>query len=137
MSCAIGRSGFWTDQVRWYGVTGQPDLSHDSHTLAFFLSGSQVGDDDLYVMINAFWHDLDFIVQEGAAEEWLRVIDTFRNTPEDISETDRGESVSSIRYKVAARSVVVLMRSQSDKVKPQGEVRSLWYRADVKMSGNG
>jgi glycogen operon protein len=88
-------------------------------------------------MINAFWHDLDFIVQEGAAEEWLRVIDTFRNTPEDISETDRGESVSSIRYKVAARSVVVLMRSQSDKVKPQGEVRSLWYRADVKMSGNG
>ncbi len=44
-------------------------------------------------MINAFWHDLDFIVQEGAAEEWLRVIDTFRNTPEDISEPDRGEPV--------------------------------------------
>ena len=119
---SIGRSGFWRDQVRWYGVAGQPDLSHDSHTLAFFLSGSQVGDNDLYVMINAFWQDLDFIVQEGAAEEWLRVIDTSRNTPEDISEPDRGESRSSIRYKVAARSVVVLMRSRADKVKPQGEV---------------
>jgi len=119
---SIGRSGFWRDQVRWYGVTGQPDLSHDSHTLAFYLSGSQVGDDDLYVMINAFWQDLDFIVQEGAVEEWLRVIDTSRSAPEDISEPERRESLSSIRYKVAARSVVVLMRSRSDKVKPQGDV---------------
>ena len=67
-------------------------------------------------MINAFWQDLDFIVQEGTAEEWLRVIDTSRNTPEDISEPDRGESLSSISYKVAARSIVVLVRSRSDKV---------------------
>lgn len=119
---SIGRSGFWRDQVRWYGVTGQPDLSHDSHTLAFFLSGSQVGDDDLYVMINAFWQDLDFIVQEGAAEEWLRVIDTSRNTPEDILEPDCRESRSSIRYKVAARSVVVLTRTRSNRVNPQGDV---------------
>ncbi|MGD0291670.1 MAG: isoamylase [Candidatus Binataceae bacterium] len=119
---SIGRSGFWRDQVHWYGVTGQPDLSHDSHTLAFFLSGSQVGDDDLYVMINAFWQNLDFVVQEGTAEEWLRVIDTSRSAPEDISEPERRESLSSIRYKVAARSVVVLMRSRSDKVKPQGDV---------------
>ena len=36
---SIGRSGFWGDQVRWYGVSGQPDLSYDSHALAFFLSG--------------------------------------------------------------------------------------------------
>ena len=113
---SIGRSGFWGDQVRWYGVTGQPDLSYDSHALALFLSGSQVGDDDLYVMINAFWQDLDFIVQEGAAEEWLRVIDTSRNTPEDISEADRGASLSSIRYKVAARSIVVLVGSRPDKL---------------------
>ena len=71
----------------------------------------------LYVMINAFWQDLDFIVQEGAAEEWLRVIDTSRNTPEDISEPDRGEPLSSISYKVAARSIVVLVRSRADRVK--------------------
>jgi isoamylase len=118
---SIGRSGFWRDQVRWYGVTGRPDLSYDSHTLAFFLSGSDVSDDDLYVMINAFWQDLEFIVQEGAAEDWLRVIDTSRNSPEDISELDQGESLFSIRYKVAARSVVVLLRSRSNEVKPQGD----------------
>ena len=118
---SLGRSGFWRDQVRWYGVTGQPDLGYDSHTLAFFLSGSDVRDDDLYVMINAFWQDLEFIVQEGAAEDWLRVIDTSRNSPEDISEPDQGEALSSIRYKVAARSIVVLLRSRSDEVKPQGD----------------
>lgn len=116
---SIGRSGFWRDQVRWCGVTGQPDLSHDSHTLAFFLNGSQVGDDDLYVMINAFWEELDFIVQEGAADDWVRAIDTSRDAPEDISEPDRGESLSSIRYKVAARSVVVLVCSRRDKAENQ------------------
>ncbi|MGO9062112.1 MAG: glycogen debranching protein [Candidatus Binataceae bacterium] len=111
---SIGRSAFWGDDVRWYGVTGQPDLSHCSHTIAFVLRGSPVRDDDLYVMVNAFWEELEFVVQEGAAEDWLRVIDTSRNPPEDISEADGGESLSSIRYKVAARSVVVLVRSWSD-----------------------
>ena len=110
---SIGRSAFWGDDVRWYGVAGQPDLSHCSHTIAFVLRGSLVRDDDLYVMVNAFWEDLEFVVQEGTAEDWRRVIDTSRNSPEDISEPDRGESLSSIRYKVAARSVVVLVRSRS------------------------
>ena len=82
--------------------------------MAFFLRGSKVRDDDLYVMVNAFWKDLEFVVQEGAAEDWLRVIDTSRSSPEDISEPDRGQPLSSIRYKVAARSVVVLVRSRSD-----------------------
>jgi len=118
---SIGRSCFWGDDVRWYGVAGQPDLSHFSHAVAFFLRGSKVRDDDLYVMVNAFWEDLEFVLQEGAAEGWLRVIDTSRNSPEDISEPDQGESLSSIRYKVAARSIVVLLRSRSNQVKPQGD----------------
>ena len=111
---SIGRSCFWGDDVRWFGVAGQPDLSHVSHAVAFFLRGSKVRDDDLYVMVNAFWKDLEFVVQEGAAEDWLRVIDTSHSSPEDISEPDRGQPLSSIRYKVAARSVVVLVRSRSD-----------------------
>jgi isoamylase len=116
---SIGRSGFWRDQARWYGVAGQPDLSYGSRTSAF-LSGSEICDDDLYVMINAFWQDLNFIVQEGAAENWLRVIDTSRNAPDDISKPEHLETLSSIRYKVAARSVVVLVRRRSDKVETPG-----------------
>lgn len=115
---SIGRSGFWSDDVHWYGVSGQPDPSYDSHALAFFLSGSRIGDDDLYVMINAFWQDLDFIVQEEASG-WCREIDTARDAPEDISEPDGGEPLSSVRCKVAARSVVVLVGNCSDSTKPR------------------
>jgi glycogen operon protein len=107
---SIGRSVFWGKDVRWHGVAAGPDLSHYSHAFAFFLAGAQLGDSDLYVMINAYWSDLDFIVQEGAAEDWLRVIDTSRSTPDDILEEDRRGSLSSPKYKVHARSVVVLMR---------------------------
>jgi glycogen operon protein len=113
---SIGRGGFWSEDVHWYGVDGQPDLSFDSHTIAFFLSGSRMGDDDLYVMINAFWQDLDFTIQQGALNDWHRIIDTARNAPEDILEPGRNESLSSMRYKVAARSIVVLVRCRSDEV---------------------
>ena len=44
--------------MRWYGVNQAPDLSFDSHTLAYCLHGVSQGDTDLYVMINAFWEDL-------------------------------------------------------------------------------
>ena len=113
---SIGRSGFWGDDVRWYGVTEQPDLSYNSHALAFFLNGSRVDDDDLYVMINLFWRDLEFIVQEGTPEDWVRVIDTARDTPDDIVEPDGKELLSTNRYKVAARSIAVLVRRHSDRV---------------------
>jgi glycogen operon protein len=75
-----------------------------------------MGDDDLYVMINAFWQDLDFTIQQGALNDWHRIIDTARNAPEDILEPGRNESLSSMRYKVAARSIVVLVRCRSDEV---------------------
>ena len=112
---SIGRSGFWSEDVHWYGVDGQPDLSYDSHTIAFFLSGSRIADDDLYVMINAFWQDLDFTIQEGAPNDWHRIIDTAHNAPEEISDANCGEPLSSISYKVAARSIVVLVRFRSGK----------------------
>jgi isoamylase len=115
---SIGRSRFWRDDVRWYGVNGQTDLTYYSHSLAFFLNGSIAVDDDLYVMINAFWQDLDFTVQEGAVEDWLRVIDTSRNSPEDIVEPDSGQPLSSINYKLSARSVAVLVRRRHVGVKP-------------------
>ena len=61
---SIARSRFWREDVRWYGVNQAPDLSFDSHTLAYCLHGSSQGDVDLYVMINAFWEDLDFAIQK-------------------------------------------------------------------------
>jgi glycogen operon protein len=62
---ALGRSRFCREDVHWYDVGKDVDLSYDLHSLAFLLSGSSQQDDDLYVMINAYWEELLFTVQEG------------------------------------------------------------------------
>jgi glycogen operon protein len=109
---SIGRSRFWREDVRWYGSGGPPDLNYHSHTLAYFLNGASQGDDDLYVMINAYWGDLVFAVQEGRPEEWLRVVDTSLPSPEDIAEPGQETRLTRLDYLVKARSVVVLRRQR-------------------------
>lgn len=110
---SLGRSRFWREDVRWYGVGREPDLAHDSHSLAFALHGGSQGDADLYVMINAWWEDLDFRVQEGTAGHWRRVIDTSLDSPHDFLELGSERPLPSLHYRVAARSVTVLLRVRS------------------------
>jgi isoamylase len=107
---SIGRSRYWREDVRWYGVSGLADLEYPSHTLAYFLSGASQGDDDLYVLINAYWKDLTFTTQEGQAGEWLRVVDTSLPSPDDLAEPGQEMRLDSLQYPVGARSVVVLRR---------------------------
>jgi len=107
---SIARSHFWRQDVHWYGTGQTPDLSSHSHTLAYCLHGGSQGDADLYVMINAFWEDLLFEVQEGKATEWRRVVDTSHPSPSDFCEDGRAEYLSSLTYRVRARSVVVLVK---------------------------
>jgi glycogen operon protein len=107
---SIGRSTFWDSDVHWHGVSAAPDESYASHTLAFYLRGGALNDSDLYVMINCYWSDLDFTVAEGEADEWLRVVDTAEESPNDILEPGDEERLASLRYNVRARSVVVLIR---------------------------
>src|SRR5207247_2171929 len=64
---SLCRSRFWREDVRWYGVGPAVDLSDDSRSLAFCLSGASQGDDDLYVMANAYGAALEFTIQPGAA----------------------------------------------------------------------
>jgi glycogen operon protein len=52
---SLGRSRFWREDITWYGVDQRADLSNDSHSLAFCLHGASQEDDDIYVMINAYW----------------------------------------------------------------------------------
>ena len=106
---SIGRNRYWRGDVKWYGNTTDVDLSRDSHSLAYFLRGAALNDSDIYVMINAFWEDTSFAVQEGRKEEWRRVVDTGLPDPDDIVESgEAGIPLSSGRYLVRARSVVVL-----------------------------
>ena len=107
---SLSRSRFWRDDVRWYGVGPAVDLSHESHSLAFCLHGGAQRDVDLYVMISAYWEPLTFTLQEGQPGDWKRVIDTGRESPDDLREPGMEVPVRSRSYVVAPRSVVVLMR---------------------------
>jgi isoamylase len=107
---ALSRSRFWREDVAWYGTGPRADLSYDSRSLAFCLHGASQGDNDIYVMINAYWEALEFQVQEGTAQEWMRIVDTALPSPSDFSEG--GDPLRTASYKVAARSVVVLLRKK-------------------------
>jgi isoamylase len=105
---SLCRSRFWREDVSWYGVGSSVDSSNESRSLAFCLHGASQGDQDIYVMINAYWRELEFQIQEGTAQEWKRVVDTSLPSPDDFSET--GVPLQQMRYRVAPRSVAVLLR---------------------------
>jgi isoamylase len=117
---SLCRSRFWREDLNWYGVCEKADLSNDSHSLAFCVHGASQNDDDIYVMINAYWEKLEFQVQEGTAEEWMRIVDTALASPDDFSE--RGEPLKALSYSVAPRSVVVLLRTRNSR----SEVQKKW-----------
>src|SRR5208282_1193261 len=72
---------FWREDVSWYGTSGQVDLDCLSHSIAFCLRGGSQQDRDIYVMINAYWEDLNFQIQEGGVGDWMRVADTSMPSP--------------------------------------------------------
>jgi len=83
-------------------------LAPDSRSLAFCVHGASQTDDDIYVMINAYWQELEFQIQEGSHHDWVRIVDTALPTPDDFS--DLGSPLQSGTYRVAPRSIVVLVR---------------------------
>ncbi len=107
---SLSRSRFWREDICWYGIGPRVDLSNDSRSVAFCLHGTSQGDDDIYVMINAYWNELEFEIQEGTAQEWNRIVDTALPSPDDFS--DHGVPMNETRYVVASRSIVVLLRAK-------------------------
>jgi isoamylase len=105
---SLGRSRFWREDISWYGTGRTVDLSCDSRSLAFCLHGASEGDDDIYAMINAYWEELEFYIQNGTAQEWKRVVDTALPSPDDFS--DHGLPLEQVKYAVAPRSIVILLR---------------------------
>jgi isoamylase len=111
---SIGRSRYWREDVHWYGANGLVDFSPQSRSLAYCLRGGRFDEGDLYVMINAYWEPVRFHIQEGRADDWTRIVDTSRPSPEDIVEPGVERPVGSLDYEVAPRSVVVLERTTAE-----------------------
>jgi isoamylase len=109
---SLCRSRFWREDISWYGTGPTVDLSPDSRSLAFCLHGASQADDDIYVMINAFWQELQFQIQEGPPQDWLRIVDTSLLSPDDFSE--HGLPLQQSIYRVAPRSIVVLVRARTN-----------------------
>ncbi|MCA9174734.1 MAG: glycogen-debranching protein [Planctomycetales bacterium] len=108
---SISRSRFWREDVKWHGVDYSPDLTYDSHSLALCLHGESQQDTDIYVMSNAWWHELRFGIHEGQPGEWRRVVDTSLSSPRDIVDESTATPLNTAYYVVAPRSTVVLTRS--------------------------
>jgi len=111
---SIGRATFWREDVTWHGVNGPVDFGAESRCIAYLLHGESVGDGDLYVMINGHWQDHEFTVAEGRPSEWWRVVDTSLPSPEAIVEPGKEPQFQNTKYKVGARSVVVLLKGVTE-----------------------
>ena len=104
----LSRSRFWREDIAWYGTGAAADLSPDSHSLAFCLHGASQNDQDIYVMINGYWENLEFQIQEGPPCEWTRIVDTALPSPNDFANSS--DPLRTLSYLVQPRSVVVLVR---------------------------
>jgi isoamylase len=98
----------------WHGVkVEQPDWSDWSHSLAF---GAELKNQRLYfqLMMNAYWEHLEFELpssDDRGGHSWRRWIDTGLESPLDIVEWQKAPFISGRKYRVDARSVVVLFRT--------------------------
>jgi glycogen operon protein len=62
-------------------------------------------------MINAYWKELTFQIQEGAPNEWRRVVDTSLESPVDFLESGNERPLESLHCQVSGRAIVILMRN--------------------------
>jgi len=98
--------------LAWHGVKlNQPDWSECSHSIAFTV---EIREEKVlfHVILNAYWQPLDFELPrlDNAGENpWHRWIDTALDSPHDILEWDRAESVPGYAYRAESRSVVMLL----------------------------
>ena len=98
-------------RIEWHGVEiGKPDWGESSHSLALSLhnfAATQLR----YIAINAYWKPLEFTIPPvagGPNGGWLRMIDTFLTSPDDILEGAMGLRVNGSKYHVNPRSIVML-----------------------------
>ena len=98
----------------WHGVKlEQPDWSDWSHSLAL---EAELKRQKLlfYLMTNAYWEPLDFELpptNDRGGDPWHCWINTALKSPLDIVEWQKAPAISGDKYRVEARSVVMLFRN--------------------------
>ncbi|HTY25768.1 MAG TPA: glycogen debranching protein GlgX [Desulfomonilaceae bacterium] len=99
-------------KIAWHGVKlNQPDWAVDSHAIALTLRSLR-GRFMIHIMVNAYWEPLTFEVPplaESADHDWMRWIDTARESPDDICTLDEAFPFAEPICHVQPRSLVVLV----------------------------
>ncbi len=99
-----------TSEPEWHGIrAGEPDTGPDSRSIALtFRSGHQA----VHVICNAWWEPLNFELPDpGVAGSWRRIVDTDLASPDDLAIEPVAAPLVGASYRVAGRSVVVLVGS--------------------------
>ena len=95
--------------LEWSGVSiGQPDLSESSRSVALTVRAAP---GVLHLIFNAYWEPLDFELPELHASlgGWRRLVDTSRDSPDDLATTfAEAAIVSTPTYRAEARSVAIV-----------------------------
>ena len=96
--------------IDWHGCRLYSPGWHDpsSRVLACTIWGGGK-DDDMHVMLNMEWQDLDFEIPPLTDQAWLRAIDTALPFPQDVAEAGLESVVAGSMYHVEKHSVVVLI----------------------------
>ncbi len=96
--------------VTWHGadLNEPPWDDAQSRILAFTLTAVEPGETDLHVMFNMSDAKVDMQLPELKGRKWYRAVDTSRQSPHDIVETQKQNMVCNRRYPVTERTVVVL-----------------------------
>lgn len=105
---SIARPRFWREDVRWFGPRGDVDFAPESRAFGYILHGASVPDDDLAVAFNMGAAPLDFTIPLPGP--WVSVVDTSRESPDDILTPGRYTPVRGAAVRVEPRSLVVLLR---------------------------
>jgi isoamylase len=104
-------------KITWHGThLNQPDWSADSHTLAMTMERRNVGRARrlTHFMFNSFWETLDFDLPPlPPGVTWRRLLDTNLDPPEDICPIADAVPIEGDGYRVANRSIVVLVADLS------------------------
>ncbi|OQY07856.1 MAG: glycogen debranching enzyme, partial [Fusobacteriia bacterium 4572_132] len=121
-------SGDGIPDITWHGLElNKPDWGYFSNTLAFMISGSDFiiketpEDNDIYIALNSYYKDLEFELPKLDGKKWYRIVDTDKKD----SYLDEGIEIKTKKYKVAARSSIVLISKKED-------VRLKLYKNDNK-----
>jgi isoamylase len=102
---SLGRSRFWREDVRWYGLTGGINWDGPSRSFAYFLDGARVNDDDLYVMVNMDDAAHEYKVQEPGT--WTLSVNTAAEGWPTATDT-----ITKPTIRVDAKAIVVLVRKR-------------------------